>query len=341
MISKMLLGRATCLIFAATACLAGEIQNIPTDDLGKEFQLIGKLHVPFGKVVTIEGVAVHGPPKGPESGNNIQVQRIQGRTTQENIRILLRPLFADWGETVPTGLQKLPKLEIGTTYEMEGYEIGQFSGQPEGTFNGDVPIQTYGFQFHETFVVTKAKRIDAIKFNPGMFEGEQGLLQGKAVTIDGKAHMAGDWWHVRVLGDGAWPKEIEGKLIETRGMYNRDAERNTLFHLIDGEWQLVTLEDQVGRHVALRGTARSMNDVWWFNYRGTNLYVEDITSLPGWTNENHWRPMTIEGRLEKTVLPDVDQIARKADRDLKEYFIVRDATWKPLPALLSPELPSE
>lgn len=92
-----------------------------------------------------------------------------------------------------------------------------------------------------------------------------------------------------------------------------------------------------GRKVTLRGMARSLNGEWWFHYRGTDLYVEGMDKLPGWTVENHWRPMQIEGTLERASLPSLDQISLKPDRDLAEYFIVREPSWKPLPALLGPE----
>ena len=121
-------------------------------------------------------------------------------------------------------------------------------------------------------------------------------------------------------------------------MYNPSSDRRQ-FQLLDGEWRLVALEDQLGREVTLRGQARSLNGVWWFRYRGVDLYVENLERLPGWSSENHWRPVEIRGRLEKAKLPRLEQISLKAERDLKEYFIVRNAHWSALPALLGPERP--
>jgi len=323
----------------AAICFGAEPQNIPLGQLGIGFRLVGKLHVPLGEVVTLEGVAVEGPSKGYEGGFNLRVQRIQGRAIQEDIQIVIKPFFYKWGEKADAGGNALPNLKAGATYEMEGYATGGYVGVPGEVFKrGAVVIQTTGHYFREEFVVTKAKGIKPITFSPGMFTGERALLQGMAESRQGKSFLVGDGWSVEVFGDAPWPKQVEGKQIETWGMYNPDPDR-TLFHLLDGEWRLVMLEDQIGRDVKLRGKARSLNGVWWFHYRGLDLYVENIENLPGWTRENHWRPMEIRGRLEKATLPRLDQVSLKTDRDLKEYFIVRDAAWSPLPALLSPERP--
>jgi len=322
----------------AALCLAAEPQNIPISQLGKNYRLIGKLHVPLGEVVTVEGVVVEGPYKGYEGGFNLRVQRIQGKTTQEDIQIPISPFFYKWGEKATVGGNALPKIEMGKTYEMEGYETGGYTGVPSEVFRkGAVIIQTTNHYFREVFTVTKAKQIEPINYTPGMFEGQRALIQGMAVSREGKALMIGNGWTVSG-GNTAWPKDIIGKQIETWGMYKDGGERKT-FTLIDGTWRLVQLEDQVGRKVELRGRARSLNGEWWFHYRGVDLYVENMQNLPGWNVDNHWKSMIIRGRLEKAQLPSLDQISEKEDRDLKEYFIVKDAEWTPLPDLLGPERP--
>ena len=111
------------------------------------------------------------------------------------------------------------------------------------------------------------------------------------------------------------------KLIETCGLYNPDASvydreaKQKRFALLDGKWRLVRLEDQLGRPVELRGRARSLNGVWWFYYRGTDLYVEKMADLPGWTSDNHWRPIIIRGILDKAQLPRLDQVSLKPDQE--------------------------
>ena len=335
------------IMLLATATFADEPQAVPISRLEKDFELVGKLHVPLGKVIEIEGIAVEGPFKGFEGGPNLRVQRIGGNYHQQDIQIVIKPFFYDWGKEATVGGEALPKLEFGKTYHMQGFETGGYVGVPGEAFRrGAVVVQTTGHYFQTRFVVIKAKPIEPIVFSPSMFEGQRALLTGVARTTEGHSVMQGPDWAVIVSRGKSWPEDIEGKHIETFGMYNPDSSRKDgpkvaeqYFDLIDGRWSLVHLKDQIGRKVVLRGTARSQNGVWWFNYRGIDLYVEDMEQLPGWTSDNHWRPMVIEGKLDQATLPRLDQVTLKRDRDRAEYFIVREASWKPLGTLLSPESP--
>ncbi len=324
---------------------AEEPQNIPISELGSKYELIGKLHSPLGHVISIQGIAVEGPFKGYEGGPNLRVQGIGWNYTQEDIQIVIKPLLQEWGVEATAGGATLPKLEMGQTYEMEGYETGGFEGVPGDTFKrGAALVQSVSYYFRHHFIVTKAKRIEPITYSPLMFTGKKALIGGVAETKDGNSTVVADGWKVIVTRGSAWPSDVEGKQIETYGLYNPDSswrsnggKASGNFDLLEGTWHLVRLEDQLGKKVSLRGRARSHNGVWWFNYRGQDLYVEGIESLPGWTDENHWRPMIIEGRLDKAKLPRLDQVSRKPDRELADYFIVREASWKPLPELLFPE----
>jgi hypothetical protein len=325
---------------------AKDPQNVPVDQLGKEFQLVGKLHAPLGDVVRVEGVVVEGEFKGYEGGPNLRVQRIQGKATQKDIQIPISPYFGEWGEDANSDGESLSKLEMGKTYEMEGYETGGYVGIPAKAYkNAGVAIQTANHYFRTSFHVYKAKVIEPLRFTPADFEGRRALMQGTARTQKNQSLMDGEGWSVIVNPKSPWPQNVEGKLIETDGMYNPDKGlyntevKQKMFNLLDGTWRLVRLEDQLGQTVALRGCARSLNGIWWFHYRGTDLYVENMAELQGWTSENHWRPMVIHGTLEKAKLPRVDQVSLKSDRDLKEYYIVRKATWEPLPELLGVERP--
>ena len=298
--------------------------------------------MPLGKVVRVEGIVVEGPFKGLEGGPNLRVQRIPGRATQQDIQIQLRPYFTDWGkEAYGGGHHSLPTLEMRKTYEMEGYETGDYVGVPAEAYKkAGFAIQTQRYYFRTELVVYRAKVIEPLHFTPADFEGRRALMQGTARTQDRRSVVEGDGWSVLVDPKAAWPKYVEGKLIETEGLYNPDEQRKR-FTLVDGAWRLVRLRDQLGQTVALRGRPCSSNDVWWFHHRGTDIYVENMAELPGWTSENHWRPMIIRGTLGKAKLPRLDQVSLKSDRDLKEYYIVRNASWEPLPGLLGVERPIE
>lgn len=325
---------------------AAESQQIPVQQLGNGYQLVGELHGPLGEVVRVEGVVVEGPFKGYEGGPNLRVQRINGQATQEDIQISIRPYFAKWGKEGYAGGKALPKLEMGKTYEMEGYETGGYVGVPRRAYQkAGFAIQTTGHYFRTELIVYRAKLIEPPRFTPADFQGRRALMQGVARTRDRQSIMEGEGWWVLVARKAAWPEEVEGRLIETYGLYNPNQEnlgnKQKQFSLVDGTWRLVRLEDQLGRSVALRGCARSRNGVWWFHYRGTDLYVENMAELPGWSSDNHWRPVLIRGTLDKATLSRLDQVSLKADRDLKEYYIVRKASWESLPELLGPERPVE
>jgi hypothetical protein len=326
------------LAFCGLSSSAQAQQPVPVEELGKSFQLVGNLNVPLGQVVTVEGVVVEGPFKGFEGGPNLRVQRIGGRYIQENIQLVLQPAFQDWGD-------ELPKLELGKTYQMTGFETGGFVGHPPTARNKKgVMIQTTTHYFRLQFAVSEAKVIKPIAYAPAMFSGEKALLGGTAKTIDGSAAMVGKDWTVFVKRGTAWEKDVEGKEIECHGRYNPDATwrdhpqgGKANFDLLDGVWRLVRLEDQVGKRVALRGIAMSLNGEWWLEYRGTRVHVDGMANLPGWTIDMHARAVSIEGKLERAKLPRIDQISEKPDRDLEESFVVREASWKALPGLLFPE----
>ena len=336
-----------CVLVLTCLAHAEKPQDIPIAQLGTQYRLAGKLHASLGKVITVEGVLVEGRFKGYEGGPNLRVQRIQGSATQEDIQISIAPYVAEWGEEVEGSTEygslgegiKLSKIVEGETYEMQGYSTGWYVGVPNDVMkHTGVPIQTTGHYFHETFVVYRAKIIEPLSFGPSDFTGQSALLTGLAVSENGRAVMQGDGWSVVVEEASPWPKDIEGKKIETWGMYN-PTEDCLVFTLIDGEWRLVRLEDQLNKKVVLRGRAVSQNDVWHLLYRGEEVYVENMQNLPGWTRDNHWSPVIIRGVLDKAELPQLDQVSMKRDRDLKEYYIVREASWEPLGALLAPECP--
>jgi hypothetical protein len=151
--------------FVLACCLplcAAEPQGIPVDQLGKNYRLIGKLQVPLGEVVCIEGVVVEGDDKGFEDGPNLRVQRIDGKAVQGNIQIKLHPYFTDWGGKASGEGHSLPKLESGKTYLMEGYETGRYVGIPTKAYKqAGVHRQASDHIFHTELVVYKAKAVES------------------------------------------------------------------------------------------------------------------------------------------------------------------------------------
>jgi len=118
----------------------------------------------------------------------------------------------------------------------------------------------------------------------------------------------------------------------------RASSENGLFEFDDATTRLVRLRDQIGRKVSLRGTAWSMNGSWWFDYRGQGIYVDKMTSLPEWNaGEKHGREIQIDGLLEVVNLPHPDYHLKDSEPKLAPRFMVRQASWKPIESLLTPE----
>jgi len=307
--------------------------DVPLSQIGSKYRLIGKLHEPLGTVVTLQGVIVEGPSKGYEGGPNICVRRINGLATQEDIQIKLSKGWTEFGVD-------LPKLESGTTLELKGYETGEFVGTPREALEElrVWPQVPQGLGFIHQFVYHKAKRTNPVPWSPVDFVDREALLEGRAVNLDKSAYITSSDWKLLIDPDAPWPKELRDKTVEGHGIIRKTNKEKT-YRLDKGVTRLVKLEDQLGRKVALRGTAWSLNGEWWFDYRGIELYVENMKDLPKWSAYLHGKTMLIEGVLDEAMLPAVRQISLKSEGDLKKYFIVRKPSWKPIEALLAPERP--
>jgi hypothetical protein len=326
-----------CILFVGAAVvIAAEPIDVPVNELGSKYQLVGKLHVPLGKVVTLKGVIVDGPSKGYEGGPNLRVQKIDGAVTQEDIQIQVIPYFGEFGRRRYDG-KELPKLELGKSYELEGYESGHYVGKPEEAYRrAGLEIQTSGFYFLQYFDVYRAKQIEPVVFFPADFVGREALLEGKATNEHGNAYIVGNGWKLKVDPKANWPADFEGKRVEGRGTI-RKADRAEEYDLEKGVSRLVRLEDQVGKKVNLRGRAWSLNQYWWFDYRGVDVFIDNLETVPGWDTKFRGEPIEFSGVLEEAMLPDRKEFTLVEKPRLKKQFIVRKATCKRLDNLLSPE----
>lgn len=326
------------LVITLNVTRSAEPQKVPVSELGREFVLTGKLQVPLGKLAKVRGVIVEGPFKGYEGGKNLRVQWINGKYTQKYLRIPIESPF-DLHPAEAEEDDKPVKLKYGHTYELDVYETGGYVGIPNAARRmGKLFAQTTNHYFRTEVVGVTAKKIAPITFTPEMFVGENVLLQGTATSEHGNAVMVGDGWKIIVMKDKSWPMHMEGKTIETLGVTGPDI-GGKVYEFLKGDARLVFLKDQIGRDVELRGRAWSNNGNWWFEYRDSELDVEGMENLPGWEANNHGRSMFIKGRLEKTRLPPLRERPGAPGQQLKEFFIVRNPSWEPLPALLSPERP--
>jgi hypothetical protein len=321
------------ILFSLSATIAfaddPAVIDVPIRQLGRQYRLIGELHWPIDKIITVQGVVVEGPFKGFEGGPNLRPQIIQGRATQEAIQIKVVAGRSDG-------------VKIGESYQLEGYERIEYIGRHEELANREPLIQTTSRYLQNTFVVVSVKRIEPVKLTPAQFEGRKALFQGVARNDQNLALMVGDGWTVIVNPDVPWPSSHLDKLVETWGTYQRVApsgKQRATFSLIDGTLRLVNLDDQLGRQVELRGRAWSLNGIWWLSYRGIPVYVENMSSLPGWSGELHGSPVTIHGELDRARVRQLQELGVKPDRNTGEFFVVRQASWEAIdPPLLLPEL---
>ncbi len=345
---------AGCL-FASARLDAGEDgggpARVPTSGLGRSHVLVGKLDRPLGAVVRVQGVVLPGWRKG-RGGPRILVQKIDGRATQEIIVLPLEPYFHRFGSSSPptthadgrggetppaVGLQ-LPELHTGETFEFEGYETGGYTGIPRAAYQRvGIALQTASLYFRHAFVAYLGKQTKAVRFFPADFLGREALVEGRAGSQKKKAYIIGEGWRLLVDDSASWPAHCEGKHAEALGVIRKGG-APTDYRLEDGWKRLSRLEDQVGRDVLLRGTVDCLNNECWLIYRGTNVHVENLGKLAGFSATACFgMPVAVRGRLEQAMLPNPERAGRSDAGDKELRFIVRDAAIKPLDALLSPE----
>ena len=299
--------------------------DVPIQQLGKQFRLLGKLHLPLGEVAKVQGLIVQNPAKD-EDGLNVRVFRINGVATQEFIQIKLGDYY---------GRDEVP-VQPGTACELEGFETGGFVGVPaEARERGGAVAQTDSHQFVHEFIVIQASEMKLQPYTPVDFLGREMLVQGQAVSDGGSTYIAGNKWKLLVDNGTPWPKNTEGKTVEARGVI-RTIGKTTTYRLENGgksnNARLVQLADQVGKAVTLRGTIVEFKGEPYFRYRGQVLQVDGLKNLVAETGLNQEVQLsgTLEARRITSHLPTGEAETRTA-------YILRKANLKPTEPLLGIE----
>lgn len=320
------------LVQTTNLCFSQDIeQTVQITNPHEQVKLIGQLGKPLGTTLTVQGIIVDISSKGYSNGLNLAIQNINDSSIQQQMTIPLSPYFGKFGD------KPLPKLEKGSTYQLRVYETGEFVGIPGNAYKeADIILQTTGFYFQNKLMVLSGEKIKPVKVSPNNFVGQIALLSGFAKNENDTAYIITPKGKLRLIDFRKWTSAEIGKLAEVYGKVEQ-AETTDIFNVRNSNPRLVKLEDQIGMTVKLRGKAISLNGFWWFNYRGTDMYVEKMEELPNWTVDNHFRPMEITGILEQAILPRLDQIALKTNRDSKLYFIIRKPSWSPIEKLLAIE----
>jgi hypothetical protein len=322
------------LFLLYNSCLCqNNVTQVQITNPNKQIELIGQLGKELGRTLTVQGIIVDKSSKGHQGGLNLTVQTINDSLIQQLITIPLSPYFGKFG------VSPLPKFENGSTYRLRIYETGEFVGIPTNAYEeAGIIMQTSGFYFQNRLIVISGKKINPIEWSPNNFIGQNALLSGIAKNKNDTAFIKTSKGKLRLIGCRKWTESEIGKLAEVYGKIE-PTEADGTYNLRNCNPRLVKLEDQIEMIVKLRGRAISLNGYWWFNYRGTDIYVERMEELPNWTIDNHFRPMEITGILEQAVLPRLDQITLKTNRDSKLYYIIRKPSWTPLEKLLAIEDP--
>ncbi len=300
--------------------------DVPIQQVGKQFRLLGKLNLPLGEVARVQGLVVPGAGQGYDEGLNVRVFRINGEATQQFIQIKLSDYY---------GREELP-VQPGATCELEGFETGGFIGVPaEAAKRGGAVAQTTGHQFVHEFKVIQANEIKLQPFTPADFLGREMLVQGQAVSEGGSAYIAANKWKLLIDNGTPWPKNTEGKTVEARGVIQTIG-KTTTYRLENGgknnNARLVNLTDQVGKPVSLRGQIVEKKGEPYFRYRGQVLFVDGLKTLISQTGLN--QEALVSGTLDAV---SVKSESPTGATEVRTAYFVRKPTLKPADPLLAIE----
>jgi hypothetical protein len=308
------------------------------DAIGVAFRVLGCTGKGLGEMVTLQGVVVEGGRfKGDYSKPILQVQKIDGRASQECIEVPIRPYATDFGKPYyvadlerprkPDPERSLPQLEYGQTYDFRGYETGGFAGDTdEASSDGGVAKQRKGFYFTSEFVVVKGKKVPPITFAPADFLGQKVLLHGRAENNDGRAWLKGPGWEIEVLRGDVWSESVLGARIVVTGVVGREPGAQPLY-IKECRVRRDHLEGQTDRRVELRGEARDMGGRWFLYCNGQNVLVENMDHLVAAGKFGFREVIEVRGVLRRERLRD--EIFKPNSAELKDQYIVREAACSP------------
>ena len=280
------------------------------------------LGLPFGTMATVVGEATPALDKVPVL--RLKVRRIDGRATQERIFLELRPFRRE---------ELSPALWEGGWVEVYGFESGGFEGTPTALWEelGAGHQVRLGHVFRPFFVVHRWRKAAVVEDSPADFLGRRARFEGTGVCLGGRWAVRGARWTLFLEGVGERSERLAGKLLQTEGLIQRLPEGGEhAFLARKASWKLLKLEDQVGTRVELEGIAFVLNGEWWFRYRGTDLYVEAMAQLDGWSPTLHRARVVVSGLLTRERLPRIDQIGLLpyAERELTQCYLVKKAKWR-------------
>lgn len=308
--------------------------QVPIMNLQEDFEIIGELGFQFGTIHTVEGKVIEGPCKGYEGGPNILVQSIDSIANQKHIQIPIKP-FNYKGEF---GKELLPEIKIGSTYRFRVYETAAYVGVPAIAYQEAKysVIPSTAFYFKNELAAISGEKIKEIKADPSKFINRQALITGVAKNIKDVPHIVGKHWKLELVARKKWEKDTLGKDVVAYGLI-KETEKKKYYQIENSEVWFLYIKDMLNKEVKLRGQARSTNDLWWFNYRGNDIYVPDNGKMLGWTYENYYKPIEISGVLRSIKEKDIDKKQIEDNWLIDGKYILLNPSWKPTGELLLPE----
>lgn len=299
--------------------------DVPIEQLGKQFRLVGKLKQPMGDLLRVQGVIVNA-----HEGLSIRVFRVNGQATQEFLQLKIHDYY---------GRAEIPNLTPGYMCELEGFETGGFVGIPaEAVKRGGEVARAAEFHFLHEFKVIESLEIKLQPFSPADFLGREMLVQGQAVTENASAYIVGNQWKLLVDNGNPWPKGTEGRTIEARGVVRTIGKTSTYRLENSGKGnnaRLVNLQDQVGKPVVLRGVVVQTNGAWSFRYRGQPLHVDGLPNLVAQTGLRGEAQLTGTLDMLRVTVDSPDSF--NGERLTRTEYIVRKPALKATEPLLAIE----
>ncbi|WP_339911549.1 hypothetical protein [Symmachiella dynata] len=255
----------------------------------------------FGDTIEVVGICLD-DRRGFASGIAIiGALQINGKATQEKLDFRLAP---NSGLQPPT-YKDLLKLKPESHYHVRGKLTN---------------ARINGFNDVCELIVERVEEVPSAELKVADFVDREVTFEGLAAP-NGKFNYGDE--SVSLDGVNAWPEMFNGKHISIHGTVRK----SDLGLRIEGAaWKLYRLEDLVNQPVVVDGVIASLNDNWWFDYRGERIY---LTSTEGpvlrFAPGNFRRSVRVSGRLVRQDRPSLDQITLKTARDLVPTYVIRDA----------------
>lgn len=246
------------------------------ENLGKEYQLLGRTGKPFGEMSSIVAWISGKQYKGENT--LAVVLEVDGRPIEELIELPISDLWPELElvESKETGRVRGEYRDTfceGETYRFTGFETGGFRGRPE-TADCEprrVVSEAAMFSFRCEYKVCRSELIN-YQSDPGAHVGRNAFVEGRAENRGERAFIVGDGWSLALTNTPAWKDWELKKRVNAVGVVQRGG-KDGEYALEPTRFGLSRLEDMSGKRVKVYGRAFSLKDGPKVTYRGRPLDV--------------------------------------------------------------------